>query len=1822
MLVLLVLTPLVLFIALQMGPVRHAVVDRVLQSVNEELAGTIEVEAVEGSLLGFARVVDLRIVDDRGNLAAHVEQVEVDFRISPLLRRRVIVDAVDVEGATAVVRTYEDETLNWDLVVEPEPFPRVAEEPFDWPITVARLALASAQIAYLDETVEVDPKIEGLANWRARRIADLNDAVDGPDLMGRFQEDFLQPGLDGPRAPLAMWITDLDSAGSFEMIGSDMSAEFAGLDARLASDILPDSHPLAIDAVTATLSATTIGAEIEEFRFDQWLEADLLTVAMVTPPPFEPGTLITEQMWEERPPFETMVVDLGRWTVSAGALAWAAPDVAVEAPLHLEGQIAMDPSDLTLHASVSPGDTEQLVDTTLTLSDYDSDHPGFDFAVETENFELQRWLADPELPSFRTSARATGEGRGFDPETMEATVEIRLDDTLFEEDYEADLIYADLAVDGGVIEVTQFSALTPYLDLFASGRLDMDGQVELDLQTTADAERAGPAIDMEARADRAELALTLDARFDPDFEDPMEAVLEAQTRAEWDFADLDVGDFSLAASEGSLALEAQRDQAQPGVVYSGSYHIDLQARAAQFEANQVGRLTMRDNGSFMVRADVDEPLDGLLLIDNDAVIRARNLRTLEGNLTQANLSIALSKTDPQRRRLSARLNADLTGVNTGDLRAGRIVAEANADLGLRRGGQPIEDLGAAIDFDAANVSVDGNIIGELQAQAALSARLDDREDIFEMVRHFELALEGRAGSFELADDGGVIDSAEFSADLSGPLDDPTGQVRLEAHEIEVADQEVERFLVTAVILEELRRAQIDADIERESESYHTGFLIDFEPRYEAFDLTNLIVGTDRAEWRSTEEALLRWTGTRIEAHQFFLADDEDEQTLSALGHFEPGANQDLELALQIDIEDFLDGFYLQPFFPDLSGELRASANLGGTSLQPTIDVAFGLEEFHFGLVGPFDIDLSASYEDEQFQIHHLETAAFDEDIFALSALLPVAIDLEGRAEVFEDRYAELELFVHPQELRDFHEPIPLLNDFGIDGEAAMELRWSGLLEDPDLELDLQLQDFQFQGEVGDEFFDLRDIDLRAYVTYSPVVTGGEGLDFDVEVTWEDERAARVRAISPFPLEDWLVALAEGRAEEIDWRNEFLGLPFELVVDVPALDLERIPVEVLRENNLGGRAELDIDVRGTLEDPQGDFAISLAELGWRQFRNIDFEINAELRDQQALIDGVELTWGRDQILSAEGLVPLPIPAWLAGEAVSDLPVDFRVDLHEIPLSRLSAIDYQFARIQGTIAASLEATGSLRQPAFAAEAGIYDTRLGDGSLGTIHLEVGGADDQVDLAAGLIRQEQHLVALMGELPINLDLIALINEGQWQADGDLRLDLESEPLDLADVLPTQLIADFVDDPEGLLEFALNLRGTWEQPTVTGFFQIDDGALTLPEYARRFVDINGRIDVVDDRFDIDHFELHDGPSSFAVAGTVGHELFIPDAIDLDMEADQFNVGGLAVDFPLFLTADLTAQGNLAGDPGEIDLRISGLDVRMTDEWDRTLHSTTLDPDIVFVDGRGAAPAADIIDEDPLEEPTLNLLVQVIIDRDAWLRHPVGDINFQADLDVDITGTTVAISGAVDALRGELEFLGRRFSVQDSTVTFTGAVPPNPRLRLEAFHFLDRAITAALGPPSTGEPRVIIRISGTADEPRLELSADPAMSETDILFVLMTGRPPDRSDIGRDEGVANQALAAVSGLFLGLLQDELAGTVPVDVLRLEPGAAGMRGGRLELGTYLTNDLFVAYRRQFGADENVPSNIVRLEYHFLPRWMVELLYTDRNEGELNLFWDVF
>jgi outer membrane protein assembly factor BamA len=232
---------------------------------------------------------------------------------------------------------------------------------------------------------------------------------------------------------------------------------------------------------------------------------------------------------------------------------------------------------------------------------------------------------------------------------------------------------------------------------------------------------------------------------------------------------------------------------------------------------------------------------------------------------------------------------------------------------------------------------------------------------------------------------------------------------------------------------------------------------------------------------------------------------------------------------------------------------------------------------------------------------------------------------------------------------------------------------------------------------------------------------------------------------------------------------------------------------------------------------------------------------------------------------------------------------------------------------------------------------------------------------------------------------------------------------------------------------------------------------------------------------------------------------------------------------------------------------------------------------------RGRAPEIFEVEAapGPLEDVRLDLAVRT--SGEVWLRNDFGSIEGQGSLQIGGTVGRPAVSGRITAIEGgTIRFRSVRYRVQSGTIDFNDPERVNPVFNL-------------LAETRVAEYQVSLRVEGTQEDFRYELTSSPPLPQPDIVSLLLTGRT--LGTLG-PEGTA-LAEEAVSGYLAGRLTEELterlSGRAGLDVIAIDPMAVNGQGDpttRVTLGKQVTPELFVTYANELGSTQ---GSIYQLDY---------------------------
>jgi hypothetical protein len=425
---------------------------------------------------------------------------------------------------------------------------------------------------------------------------------------------------------------------------------------------------------------------------------------------------------------------------------------------------------------------------------------------------------------------------------------------------------------------------------------------------------------------------------------------------------------------------------------------------------------------------------------------------------------------------------------------------------------------------------------------------------------------------------------------------------------------------------------------------------------------------------------------------------------------------------------------------------------------------------------------------------------------------------------------------------------------------------------------------------------------------------------------------------------------------------------------------------------------------------------------------------------------------------------------------------------------------------------------------------------------------------------------------------------------------------------------------PDGVIDVNLDIGGTLSAPSVKGAVNFSQGTLPLPRYGINYRDIRLKLLVNDTDIKLDSLFIRHLRGSLLAQGNLKLDSAITSgkiqSADVMLKAKDFylsnhrdheaqinadiffkseknvpsfwgNITALRANINLPAIMDMTSSGTTAsGEP----LLVKALH----DEANRLEQGDTVRftiPDSLMLQSSNRPPF--------LQQLTGTLKLDM--PHNIWIKSDDMQIELYGNLDIVKTDDDFELFGILGIQRGFYALYGKKLGIQEGEIVFTGGTKFNPELKLKASYVFHT--------PAREKRELELSIGGKLADPNIEFVLDgQSISEADAVSYIVFGQSFDELSFGNQEGVTNNLPSKMlSGLLTSQMSKTLGNTLHLDMIEIEAGD-NWQNATFMVGKYLTNNLFVTYKRSFGEGDagNITPEIITLEYEFTRRISLRLI----------------
>ncbi len=382
------------------------------------------------------------------------------------------------------------------------------------------------------------------------------------------------------------------------------------------------------------------------------------------------------------------------------------------------------------------------------------------------------------------------------------------------------------------------------------------------------------------------------------------------------------------------------------------------------------------------------------------------------------------------------------------------------------------------------------------------------------------------------------------------------------------------------------------------------------------------------------------------------------------------------------------------------------------------------------------------------------------------------------------------------------------------------------------------------------------------------------------------------------------------------------------------------------------------------------------------------------------------------------------------------------------------------------------------------------------------------------------------------------------------------------------------LEDINGAVDLDLKIKGTPDSPRIFGNILLEDANIKLKQLKNEIRIDKGDIAFDGDNAKFDNFLLKSGDGKADISGNLNFTEFTYTVLG---EFEEFRINPRRINTNLTGNLELTGKAEKLFAKGDIKLNRTRINISQSKKQEVS--------EIKFVDQQEDEKGEIVIKNGEKEnyfKDNVALDLDISIRKNSWVRGRGANIELEGALKIKKEyKDEPLITGNISAVRGTYKIFGKLFKIQEGNVSFPGVKEINPLLDITALY-------------NVSDVDIFVNLGGDVKNPKIKLSSDPSLEETDIISYLIFGSSSNNLGTGERSSLSQVATGLAGGVALNQLKGVLGDDISPDVLSFGTGTAGPE---LEVGKYLNDDLYIAYERKSSSDSSssIPTDTVKVEY---------------------------
>ena len=688
-------------------------------------------------------------------------------------------------------------------------------------------------------------------------------------------------------------------------------------------------------------------------------------------------------------------------------------------------------------------------------------------------------------------------------------------------------------------------------------------------------------------------------------------------------------------------------------------------------------------------------------------------------------------------------------------------------------------------------------------------------------------------------------------------------------------------------------------------------------------------------------------------------------------------------------------------------------------------------------------------------------------------------------------------------------------------------------------------------------------------------------------------------------------------------------PVHLRSMVPGVDFKKLGKQIPAiGNELRGRASLDLKVDGDACNPNVGVVAAMdtavGAQGERVRLDVQFDRKGDSLELKTTVEQENQRIAQVGAVLATRLTEALQALLINGEDV-DLAnpdnwldeFDVKLALQRTDLGRLVRMGEITHPVEGTMGGGFRLSGTMEHPEIQGGLVLAGGRVGEAKMRQFTVGLVPEGDGYALATILDFFGSGGLNILGYIPLEL---RFDGEPDLSREG-LEIKIEGDGIPLAMAAgPTGLA-----DATGTIRLSGEVKGTLANPIPKVTVGSDEAGFTLLATALRYDPIDLDIDYQPDKLVINDISIRSSqlwgqnPKSgtFSVKGQVGLGEDGPTDVSITTKMKEFwlaatRQASVATSGKVSVKGAYPAlkiRGAIEMDEASISVGEEVLKDTSGFEIDDTIQIHRTQREVVAK--RREDEAEESVADNFSVDLKVDLAQKVRLKADVPLSEDFGsqfsqlatfnlDIGLDGVLDIGQEEGVLSVVGELATMRGEMVALGKRFTLTEGDITFTGENYVNPQLNILAAHQVGQYGS------------VDIAISGDVENTAMELSSPEYPDQTDVMSMLLFGKPT--SAMSETEGESGSGLLSAAMASVGGQAARATGAAFLQNVQIDPGS-----GSVKVGFPLTDKIYLSIERVTPEEDTDNVTQAALEWILSRQTYGELITGDRGQSSGDLYW---